>query len=407
MRLVIRNAQIFDTAAMSFRGDGDIVVEDGRIVSVGGRAPSTADHTIDARGAFALPGLIDAHAHFRLTTMDFRALSQLSEVEFGIVMARLSRATLMRGFTTIRDPGGDVSGLIRAIAAGEAQGPRIFAAGLMISQTGGHGDMDGGPRAVPDCACEMRHDSFGIIADGADSVRKAARHNLRAGSDFLKLHVSGGVASPSDPLDSVQFTAGEIAAATQEAKNRHTYVAAHAYTPPSIRLAVENGVHTIEHGNLIDKETAALMASAGAVLVPTLVTYHAMEDMGAELGLPRANREKNKIVLEAGLRSLEIAKAAGVTMGFGTDLIGEAQTRQNREFAIRAEVLSAKEILTSMYVVNARLCRLEGKAGTIAEGAHGDIVLSRKNPLDDVRVLADWENTLSHVIQAGRVVRAP
>lgn len=407
MRLIVKNAALFDTARMEYSGEGDIVVEDGVIVQSGGRAGGAADATVEARGAFALPGFVDAHAHFRLTTMDYRKLAQISEVEFGIVMARLAEETLQRGFTTVRDPGGDVSGLIRAIAAGDAQGPRIFRAGLMLSQTGGHGDVDGTPRAVPDCACQIRHDSFSIIADGVDAVRKAARHNLRAGSDFLKVHVSGGVYSPSDPIDSVQFTPSEIGAATEEARNRRTYVAAHAYTPPSIRLAVENGVHTIEHGNLIDRETAELMAAKGAVLVPTLVTYHAMEDLGEKLGLPLESRRKNRTVLEAGLGSLEIARRAGVVMGFGTDLIGEAQVLQNREFAIRAEVLSPREILTALYVVNPRLCRLDGKVGTLAEGAFGDVVLVRKNPLDDIRVLADWENTISHVIKAGRVVRAP
>jgi imidazolonepropionase-like amidohydrolase len=205
-------------------------------------------------------------------------------------------------------------------------------------------------------------------------------------------------------LDSVQYTRDEIAAICEEARNRKTYVAAHAYNPQSIRLAVENGVHTIEHGNLIDQDAAKSVAAAGAVMVPTLVTYYAMDRMGSELGLPLANREKNRVVLKAGLESLEIARAAGVVMGFGTDLIGETQVQQNQEFAIRAEAQSAKDILTSMYLVGARLCRLEGKVGVLAEGAFGDIVIANKDPLEDIKVLADWQNTLSHVIKNGIVV---
>lgn len=273
----------------------------------------------------------------------------------------------------------------------------------MLTQTGGHGDSDGGPRAVPACACEMRHNAMGIVCDGADAVRKAARHNLRDGSDFLKIHVSGGVASPSDPLESVQYTKDEIAAACQEALNRHTYVAAHAYTPEAIILAVENGVHTIEHGNLVDEASARVMAARGAIMVPTLSTYEAMEEVGAQLGLPAANLRKNKKVFEAGLASVEIARRAGVTLGFGTDLIGETQSRQNREFSIRAQVETPAQILHAMYVVGASLCRMEGEIGVLRPGAFADFIICDANPLDDIRVLAD-PSRFSHVIQGGQVI---
>jgi len=404
MRLVIRNGQVFDTSTLDFVGERPVVIEEGRFASAEESGPVTAEREIDARGAFVLPGLIDAHVHFRLTTLDFQKLASWTEVEFGIAMARLARQTLERGFTSVRDTGGDLRGLLRSIAAGDASGPRVVRSGLMISQTGGHGDAEGGPRPVPTCACEMRHSAFGIVADGADAVRKAARHLLREGSDFLKIHVSGGVASPSDPLDCVQYTPAEVSAAVAEARNRRSYVAAHAYLPDAISMAVENGVHSIEHGNLIDRPTAELMAARGAVLVPTLVTYHAMADVGQALGLPARNLAKNQSVLEAGVGSLEIARAAGVEVGFGTDLIGETQVRQNSEFSIRSEVLSAREILRSMYEVNPRLLRMEGEIGTITPGAYGDVVISRRNPLDDIGVLAMPEKTLSHVIKGGEIV---
>ena len=318
-------------------------------------------------------------------------------------MARLARETVERGFTAVRDTGGELQGLIRAIAAGDVVGPRICRSGPMISQTGGHGDVEPGARPVPDCACQMRHNALGIVADGADAVRKAARHLLRDGSDFLKIHVSGGVASPSDPLDCVQYTPGEVEAAVQEATHRRTYVAAHAYLPDAIQMAVEGGVHTIEHGNLIDAPTAQRMAETGAVLVPTLVTYEAMKELGAALGLPKVNQAKNETVFAAGLASLEIAAAAGVPMGFGTDLIGETQVRQNREFAIRAQVQSARDILHAMYVVNPRLLGMEGEVGTLAEGAWGDVVISRVNPLEEIAALAEPAEALTHVLQGGRV----
>ena len=402
-RVAIRNGRLFDTATLDFVGERTVVIEDGVIVSVDEASDATADRVIEARGAYLLPGFIDAHVHFRLATLDFRKLASWTEVEFGIAMARLAQATLARGFTSVRDTGGDLTGLLRAIESGQAHGPRITRSGLMISQTGGHGDADPGERPVPDCACQMRHNALGIVADGADAVRKAARHLLRDGSDFLKIHVSGGVASPSDPLDCVQYTPSEVAAAVEEARNRRSYVSAHGYLPDAIQMAVRGGVHSIEHGNLIDAPTAEQMAAAGAVLVPTLVTYQAMADVGAALGLPAANLAKNQLVLDAGLGSLEIASTAGVELGFGTDLIGETQDRQNHEFEIRARAQSAREILHSMYVVNPRLLRLEGNVGTLAPGAFGDVVVSQTNPLEDIAALAKPHLTLSHVLKGGEL----
>ncbi|MDX2379276.1 MAG: amidohydrolase family protein [Acidimicrobiia bacterium] len=404
MRTVVANGVVLDTLTMSMVGERDVVIEDGSIVAVVDRFAGDADFVVDARNRYVVPGLIDGHVHFRLATMDFRKLASMTEVEFGIRMATLARQTVERGFTTVRDLGGDVTGLLRAIASGIATGPRIVRAGRMLTQTGGHGDVEGGEREVPDCACSMRSTVFGIVADGPDAVRTAARHNLRDGSDFLKVHVSGGVASPSDPLESLQYTHEELAVAVTEARHRNTYVAAHAYTPESIAQAVGAGVFTIEHGNLIDEPTAALMASEDSVLVPTLSTYHAMQTLGADLGLPQKNRDKNSIVYEAGLTSLELARRAGVSMAYGTDLIGETQTMQNGELAIRSEVLPATEILHSMWITTARLCGLEGRIGVIAPGAYGDLLVSRVDPLLDLAAFAEPENSISHVIQSGRPV---
>lgn len=401
MRTAVRNATVLDTTTMSFDEGQTVVIDDGVIVEVGTEAAGGADLDIDAAGKFVVPGLIDGHVHFRLATLNFAALTRWSEVEFGIAMADLARATVERGFTTVRDLGGDVTGLMRAIRSGMTPGPRIVRAGLMMSQTGGHGDAQGGPRDVPDCACSLRSDLASIVADGADAVTKAARHLLRDGSDFLKIHVSGGVATPSDPIDSVQYTPAEVRAAVTEARHRNTYVAAHAYLPEAIAMAVNEGVASIEHGNLIDDETARLLAGSDAVMVPTLVTYKAMNDFGERLGLPATNLEKNKVVYESGLASLEKATSAGVTLGFGTDLIGETQDQQNQELAIRAEVERPEDILRSMWVVNARLCRLEGRIGVVAPGAHGDLVVSAVNPLEDLPGFADHQRAFTHVIQAG------
>ncbi len=405
MRTVIRHATVLDTATMTLDDDRTIVAEDGLIVEVGGpqTAAGTADTEIDAAGQILVPGLIDAHVHFRLATLDFRRLARLSEVEFGVMMATLARRTVERGVTTVRDLGGEVDGLRRAIAGGHTMGPRIVRAGRMITQTGGHGDTRG-DRPIPDCACSLRHDAFGIVADGADAVRSAARHNLRDGSDFLKIHVSGGVASPTDPLESIQYTPDEVRAAVTEAEHRQTYVAAHAYLPEAIRMAIRGGVHSIEHGNLLDIDTAEEMAASGAVLVPTLATYEAMHELGPTLGLPSKNQAKNALVRDEGLLAVERAATAGVAMGLGTDLIGESQERQLRELLLRNEVQPAADVLRSMWVINAELCRLPGQIGVIAAGARADLVLTSVNPLDDLAGFADHERTHRIVVQAGRIV---
>lgn len=404
MITVITGGAIVDTSSMSVSSEGDVVIENGIIVQVGGRHTGSADITVDATRQWVMPGLIDAHVHFRLATMNFVRMASWTEVEFGIHMARLAENTVRRGFTTVRDLGGELRGLRRAIASGAVLGPRIVAAGQMLTQTGGHGDTRGGEIAVPECACHMPGTVFGIVADGVDAVTKASRHLLREGSDFLKIHVSGGVASPSDPIDSVQYTPAEIRAAVVEAEHRNTYVAAHAYSAESITMAVENGVRTVEHGNLVDDAAAAVIAKHNAVMVPTLTTYRAMSDLGEKFGLPARNRAKNADILEAGLRSLEIATRAGVALGYGTDLIGETQTLQRHELAIRSEVQNPADVLRSMWQVNPSLCHLEGTIGVLREGARGDVVVASVNPLEKLVEFAHSDDAVTSVIMAGKVV---
>lgn len=401
---VIAGGSLLDTSSMSFSGEGDVVIENGIIVQAGGRYHGAADVVVEAAGQWVMPGLIDGHVHFRLATMNFSRMTSWTEVEYGIHMARLAEDTIRRGFTTVRDLGGELRGLRRAIASGAVVGPRIVAAGQMLTQTGGHGDTRGGDLAVPECACHMPGTVFGIVADGVDAVTKASRHLLREGSHFLKIHVSGGVASPSDPIDSVQYTPAEIRAAVVEAEHRNTYVAAHAYSPESITMAVENGVRSVEHGNLVDDAAAAAIARHNAVMVPTLVTYRAMSELGETFGLPARNRAKNADILEAGLRSLEIAERAGVSLGFGTDLIGETQTLQRHELAIRSEIQNPADVLRSMWQVNPALCHLDGKIGVLREGAHGDVVVARVNPLENLTGFARDESSVATVIKTGEVV---
>ncbi|MFQ5417967.1 MAG: amidohydrolase family protein, partial [Myxococcota bacterium] len=193
--------------------------------------------------------------------------------------------------------------------------------------------------------------------------------------------------------------------ATVETDHRNTYVTSHAYQPEAISLAIENGVRCIEHGNLVDAETAARMAELDVTMVPTLVTYQAMADIGAKVGLPERNVSKNRGVFESGQRGVELARGAGVELGFGTDLLGEAQTWQNREFAIRSELEPARDVLDAMYCVNPKLCALEGEIGRITPGAFADLVVTGVDPLEDLAALADPERTLSVIIARGQPIR--
>ncbi len=402
MITTVINGTLLDTDTMELLGERHITIEDDRIVDVETSLPTLdADRVIDARGRFVMPGFIDGHVHHVITTMDFRRLVSMTTVERALGMGKLAEAMLQRGFTTVRDTGGDTKGLVSAIDRGLCNGPRIVGSGRALSQTGGHGDVAPGQENL--CACQIHSNEFSHVADGPDAVRLAARHELRDGAAFIKIMTSGGVASPSDPFDSVQYTAEEIRAATTETDHRHTYTTSHAYQPEAIGLAIDNGVRCIEHGNLVDDATATRMAELGVTMVPTLVTYRAMAEIGAKVGLPQVNVSKNEGVFEAGCRSIELAKRAGVELGLGTDLLGEAQTWQNQEFAIRAGLEPAADVLRSMYRVNARLCGLEGEIGVIKPGALADLVVTQVDPLSKLAELADPEAAIDAVIGRGRV----
>src|SRR5262249_33627449 len=213
--------------------------------------------------------------------------------------------------------------------------------------------------------------------------------------DHIKLMVSGGVASPNDPLESLQFRLDEIEAACQEANHWGKYVCAHAYSAEAIRRAVRSGVRTIEHGNMLDEPAARLMAEKKAFLVPTLVTYDAMHRRGTEIGLPQKSQQANEEVRRAGLQSLEVAKRAGVEIGFGTDLLGQLHEDQSREFLIRQAVEGSIEVLRSATLVNARILQREGELGELVAGAFADLLVVDGDPLRNLDLLQHQGRHLS------------
>jgi imidazolonepropionase-like amidohydrolase len=403
--LVLQNCALLDVEAGEVRPGSSVRIEDDRIVEVEDRAirPGGAD-TLDLGGRTLMPGLIDAHVHAAVTTMDLAAMQRKPVTLIAIEAARVLERMLLRGFTTVRDAAGADWGLAQAVELGLIRGPRVFFAGRALSQTGGHGDFRPRHDEPQLCACAVHSTGIAHVADGVSAVRKAAREELRRGSHHVKIMASGGVASPTDPIWNLQYSSEEMRAIVEEARGWRTYAMAHAYTPEAVTRAVEAGVRTIEHGNLIDAATAKLMHERGTYLVPTLVTYFKIEELGRALNFPEVSQRKVRDVLDAGLRSLEIAREAEVPMGFGTDLLGETHEHQSEEFSIRARVLPPAEILRQATLVNAEILGRTGELGVIAPGARADRPVVGGNPLDDLALLEGQGQHLDAILKGGDFV---
>ena len=406
--LIVEHANRLDVATGEWHPDSFVRIEGDRIVEVGEGSPDSVPdevERIDAERRTLLPGLIDAHVHLTITTMQLSAMAHRPMSLVANEARHIAEGMLRRGFTTVRDAAGADHGLRRAIDAGLIEGPRLYFSGRAMSQTGGHGDfrpLDDAPQL---CGCQIHSIGFSHVVDGPDNVRRAVREELRRGATQIKIMASGGVASPSDPVWVLQFSEDEMRAAVEEAAAWRTYVLAHAYTPEAIQRAVRAGVRTIEHGNLIDDATAALMAEHGAFLDPTLVTYYKIVEMGRALGFPEGSLRKVDDVLDAGLGSLEIAQRNGVPIGFGTDLLGETHDYQSDEFTIRARVQQPIDILRSATLVNAEILQATGELGVIAPGAHADLILVDGDPLADISVLTGQGERIPLVIRAGIAYR--
>jgi imidazolonepropionase-like amidohydrolase len=382
-----------------------VVVADGRVVEVGPVAAVRAgDATVlDARGRTVMPGLIDGHVHVNAATADLGALEEWTPSYMTARAAGILRGMLDRGFTTVRDVAGADHGIAAAVEEGLLAGPRVIFGGKALSQTGGHGDSRGPGRAVLDqhpCAPGLT-----VIADGVPEVRRAAREQLRRGAHHVKVMLSGGVASPTDRIDSTQYSMEELRAVVEEARAANRYVTGHAYTAAAVNRGLEAGVGCIEHGNLMDGSSVELFKRTGAFYVPTLATYAALASEGLEHGMPAAQHAKVFEVLDAGLGALELAQRAGLPIVYGTDLLGGMHRRQLTELTIRSEVQPAADILRSATTVAARLIGLEGQVGVVAPGAFADLLVVEGNPLEHLGLLTDPARNLRLVMQAGRIHR--
>jgi imidazolonepropionase-like amidohydrolase len=401
--LLVRHGRVLDVEAGTYLEDHDVLAVDGRVADVGrGLATREDAAVLEAGGATVVPGLVDAHVHVTAATADLSALPTWPATYVAAHSGQIMRGMLERGFTTVRDAGGADWGLARAQVEGLICGPRLLFCGKALSQTGGHGDGRApGQSAAEDGACCA---GLGRVADGVDAVRVAARDELRKGADHLKVMASGGVASPTDRIDSTQYSDAELRAIVEEADAANRPVAAHAYIARAIIKALRAGVRSIEHGNLLDDECISLLVENQAYLVPTLVTYWALQQEGMEHGLPRSSWEKVEAVLGAGLSALDRASRSGVRIAYGSDLLGGMHRHQAYEFRLRAQVQSAEEVLRSATTTAADLLGLAGEIGVVAPGAHADLLIIDGDPLADIGVLAEPDKNLRTVVQAGRVV---
>ena len=395
--MLVKNALVFDgTNAELF--ESDIKIENGRITEIGpGLQGQGQVQELDVRGSVVTPGLIDNHFHaygsaLNMIELDGRPLSliALESVE------RLSTA-LKRGFTTVRDVAGGDIGLALAIEKQIINSPRYFYTGAALSQTGGHGDAR--PNHLDICVngCHSVE-----VVDGVDDLRKAVRSRFFKGAHAIKIMTSGGVISPTDPIRIPQYSSEEIRAVVDEAQRRGSYVAAHAYSPEAIIHSVNNGVRSIEHGNLLDDGSASAMAKANAYLVPTLAAYDAMSRRSNEIELSEVGKQKNAEVLDAGVRAIEIAHSHGIQIGFGSDLMGKLHHDQLQGIRLQKEAQSVFELLKSLTSVNAQILQ-NPEVGNIKVGTRGDLLVVGGNPFENPELL--WtEHENRKVIFNGRLI---
>jgi imidazolonepropionase-like amidohydrolase len=398
-----KNLSLLDPRWNEARAGYEVLVEGDLIKEVSSKPIKAAKaRVVDCGKRTLMPGLIDCHVHVFLSEVNIRNLENVPLTLMTARAADLMKGMIDRGFTTVRDTGGADWGIKAAVHAGLISGPRLFISGRAIGPTGGHSDSRRRTDIGALCGCCNAMVYCMALADGADEVRKLVREQMRQGADQVKIMCSGGVASPYDPLDSLQFSEAEIAAATDEARNFGRYVLAHAYTPEAITRAVTNGVRTIEHGNLIDAKSAKLLKSSGGYMVANLVTYFVMKERAAQFGMTADMLAKNDIVLDGALRSLEICKAAGVKVGYGSDLLGQLQVEQSREFMFRAEVLKPLEIIRQATTVGAEVLRQEGKLGIVEPGAFADLIVVDGNPLKKLELFLDQGAHLPVIMKAGK-----
>jgi imidazolonepropionase-like amidohydrolase len=404
--LVIRDVAVLDCTGAEPSGRHDVVVRDGKIDSIhrtGEGATVRGAGEVDGAGTTLMPGLTDAHVHFALigNKGDHGDEPLINHV---LRVAAYIDGALDEGFTTVRDAGGLEPAWARAVESGLVRGPRILPSGSVLSQTGGHGDDRAAHEVIHRQATIPGLIAKHVIVDGADEVRRAVREQLRRGATQIKLLASGGIVSPTDPFDSVQFSAGEIAAAVEVAAGWHTYVLAHCHTSPAIDVAIENGVRSIEHGSLLEEKTAKRMKELGVFMVPTLQTIDLLVAHPEWWSLPPEKVARLNEVQAEAANSVKLADEVGVRVASGSDVVGPWQGHRGEELVIKARLIGTHKAILSATAVNAELFRMADRIGTVEAGKDADLILVSGEPLDRVELLAD-PDCVPLVLKGGRIVK--
>jgi imidazolonepropionase-like amidohydrolase len=406
--LLFRNARIFDGTSADCPEGMSVLVADGLIREISAKpikAPRA--RTIDVGGRTLMPGLIDAHTHAYACDVNVHKIETVGPAYRAAFAVRMLGFALDCGFTTVRDMCGGDRSLAKAIDDGLVRAPRYLYAGKALSMTGGHGDMrtiDETPHYQMMCSCGI-FNSFAKVADGVTEVIRATREELRQGAHCIKIMGSGGVASPTDPLWMNQYREDEIRAIVHECAERRTYAAAHCHPASAARRCAEFGVRSIEHGTLMDEETARFIAKKGAFVVPTLSILTALVEEGPRLGFPPQMQAKANEVAKGAMHGLDVMRKAKVKLGYGTDLLGELHVQQCREFTLRSEVFTPLELLRQATSTNAELMMLDGRIGCVKEGAHADLIVVDGDPLEDIGLLAKDGKKLTTIVRGGEVIK--
>ena len=414
-QILIENVRILDHKTASLTIPMNVLISDQKIKKISSTSISTKGQEvvkINGKGKTLMPGLIDVHVHmvFGALTMQQMMSPDMSEEMLMSKVAEGSQKMLMRGFTSVRDAGGPIFPLKMAVDKEKVVGPRIWPSGATISQTAGHGDF-----RTPD---ERSRRFFGkpsraeqlgatFIADGRDEVLTATRENLRFGASQIKLMAGGGTSSAYDPIDVTQYTFDEMKAAVDAAEDWGTYVMVHAYTARAVQRAVEAGVKSIEHGQMLDEETLKILAEKGVWL-----SLQNLMDNNDNMDAQR--KEKRKPVLDGQDKVWPLAKKLGVKLAWGTDFLFEPELNDDQNsYILRLQKwFTNAEILKMITQDNGELLQLSGlrspypgKLGVVEEQALADLLLVDGNPLKDLSIITNPEKNFLVIIKDGRIYK--
>ena len=410
--VLFRDVRVFDGVGPALSAPTNVRVRGNTIEAIGPAVAADGARVIEGRGRTLMPGLIDVHVHMTFSAMDMAQLAspELTPAKAEAAAAQGAEAMLLRGFTSVRDAGGPVFALKAGIDRGTYRGPRIWPSGAHLSQTSGHGDLRApheGPRRFTGKLSRAEQLGATWIVDGRDDVLTATRENLRFGASQIKLMAGGGTSSDYDPLDVTQYTLDELRAAVEAADDWNTYVTVHAYTPKAVRRAIEAGVKCIEHGQLLDDATLALMAEKGIWLSLQIL-------QGDSENMDAARRAKRKPVIDAQQTIWARAKAAGVRLAWGTDILFDpaVNAEQNRFLVSLKPWFTPAEILKLATHDNAQLLALSGPRspyrgtlGVVREGALADLILVDGDPLADIDLIADPAANFDLIMKDGAIVK--